>query len=199
MKNTLLYIMLGIIVMAFTSCHDDSAPFDSNLLNGHWYAEIPISGNIENWRTEEGEMTTYDHIGVILLLYPLTNNGVLAHLYLQNGEMVNYDGFNYFQDGSGYFDFAVDSDGNISVSNYKNGTFEPKNLRYVDGKIIGEINGQTVIFTHPSEQQENFLEDVWQMLVDEGVVGGSDDGGSWYGSDISDQNATTPARAPRRR
>lgn len=199
MKHTLLYMMLGIIVMALTSCHDDPAPFDKQLLEGDWVVEIPEKGTTENYRSEEGGTTEYEMLMVVLRFNPLYDSGYWMHIFVQNGEMVNFNGFGRQEEKIGNFDFTVDSDGHITISHFLEGTPHPQNIRYADGKIFAEINGQTIIFTHPSEPQAALLSEVMDILMEEGEIGGAEDTGNKYGTDISDKNATTPARAPRRR
>ena len=60
-------------------------------------------------------------------------------------------------------------------------------------------NGQTlnITFTRPTAEQQTFLNDFWEMLVEAGMVGYEDDGGQQK-TDVTDENASEPSRARRR-
>jgi len=56
MKKIFMFLF-GLVL--FASCSNDDNPAgpateaQMQALTGHWYAELPISGETDNWRTEE--------------------------------------------------------------------------------------------------------------------------------------------------
>ena len=130
----LLFVLLGLL--ALTSCHDkeEAQPATEEQLKeltGHWYAELPLSGETENWRTEEeGDMTTYDKIGALIYLNGAATDACYwGYLYLQNGDMVNYDGLHH-RDQEANFAFTMDSEGNITTSSNLPDAPQVSNMHY---------------------------------------------------------------------
>ena len=66
--------MLIIALVAMTGCKDDDEPGPATveqmeMLTGHWYANLPLVGETDNWRTiEEGDVTGYNNIAVVIYL-----------------------------------------------------------------------------------------------------------------------------------
>ena len=88
-------------LLAMTSCSDDdnetigpATKAQLEAVTGHWFAELPISGETDNWRTEEeGDVTAYDKVAALFYLNGYTTTECWwGYLYLQDGDMVNYGG-----------------------------------------------------------------------------------------------------------
>ncbi len=199
MRNTLFYMLVAFATLGLSGCHDDPdpVPFDIGLLEGDWYAEIPLSGSTENMRLEEGGVTDYDHVGVVLRFTYSFTSGYWIHLFLHDGEMVNFSGFGFDDETDGTFDYTVSPDGEIAISHFLAGTPRPEGIRYVDGRIYAVIGSQTVVFSRPNDEQSALLQEVEAILIEQGDIGGAEDGGTKYDTDISDKNATNPARSRR--
>lgn len=210
MKKNLSYCLFALLGLgasiAFAACSSDDdekekeepevvEPVDPEAIGGHWYVEIPRTGDVVNWRSEVLEMTTYDHIGVILYVNSYDGEGYWAHLYFKDGEIINYSGFGKDQEG-GEFKYTMDDAGNISISRLMPNTPPFENFKYADGQIVAMMDGQTVTFAHPVGEKEAMLEDFWELLVEEGLIGYGDDDTS-IDTDISDKPAAEPSRAPR--
>lgn len=206
MKKTFIYCIFSCLlccymVAAFTSCcskdDDNTVPFDRKLLAGHWYAEIPLTGETLNWRTEEeDDMTTYDHVGALIYLHDeFTDFSYWGYIYMKDGDMVNFDGIDRMNKGSN-FDYTVTPDGYITPSNYIESAPKVESMHYVDGKIYAEVNGMQIVFTRPTEEQNVFLNEFWLMLVEAGMVGYGDNDGI-IETDVIDDDAGEPSRAPK--
>ncbi len=199
MKNHNIFILLAFALVAMAGCKsdDDREPADLNLLVGHWYAEIPLKGEVKNWRTEEEEMTTYDHVGAVLYFNTeYTSWSWWGYLYIKDGEMVNFDGISRV-DNNATFDYTVDPDYNITTVSKLESAPVAKSMRYSDGKIYAEFDTLQVVFTRPDEQQSAFLEDFWEILVENGIVGYEDEGQKVQ-TEVTDENATEESRAAKR-
>lgn len=202
----LLFVLLGLL--ALTSCHDkeEAQPATEEQLKeltGHWYAELPLSGETENWRTEEeGDMTTYDKIGALIYLNgAVTDACYWGYLYLQNGDMVNYDGLHH-RDQEANFAFTMDSEGNITTSSNLPDAPQVSNMHYdstrkvitADVTFKGRSLSVTFTFVSDTNQQET-LNEFYQILAEEGIVGGASSIGGSQNTDLSDDNAKEPSRA----
>lgn len=182
---------------ALTGCsgEEEAKPFDRLLLRGHWYAEVPLTGQTQNWRTEEeGDMTDYDHVGALIYLHDeFTDLSYWGYIYLKDGDMVNFDGIDRMNEGSN-FDYTVTPDGRITPNHYIDSAPKVENMRYVDGKIYAEVNGMQIVFTRPTEEQNAFLNEFWEMLIEAGMVGYGDRGGV-IDTDVTNGDAGEPSRA----
>ncbi len=209
MKELKIFAMLIIAMMAMTGCKDDDDPKPASEemmheVTGHWLAKIPISGEISNWRSEEGEMTIYDNIDALIYLngWVTTNKGSFwGYVYMKDGEMVNYDGID--RSGADYsgFDIAMDSDGNITPSVSVGNVPKVTNMRYAGNVITADVNylGRTIslVFHRPTEEEEARLNEVFEMLLEAGIIGGYEDDDDRQKTDVTDKSATEPSRAKR--
>ena len=200
MKKTGSFLFCSLlccyIVAALTSCSkdDDPTPFDRTLLDGHWYAEIPLTGETQNWRTEEeGDMSTYDHVGTMIYFHSeFTKASYWGFFYLNEGDLVNFGGIHSWDENAN-FDYVVTSDGHITPDRYIENMPKVEEMQYLDGKIYAKVNGMQVVFTRPSEEQNEQLSEYWEMLLEAGM-GGFSDGDGTIDTDLKNQNATEPSR-----
>ena len=90
--------MLVIALVAMTGCSkdDDNTVGEAqetqyDAVSGHWFAELPVSGETDNWRSEkECDSTTFDKVTAIFYLGDhVIKEGWWGYLYLQDNEMVN--------------------------------------------------------------------------------------------------------------
>ncbi len=192
---------------AFTSCSKDDesgAASKEQLLklHGHWYAEVPISGETANWRTEEeDDMTDYDHIGVLVYLNgTYTDASYWGYLFLKENDMVNFDGIFMRDNDEASFDYTMDSEGNITPTSHLTDAPQVTNMHYDATKDVITANvtykGHSFMLTlvRPSQEEGTVLYDYWQMLAEAGIVGGYDDGGDKQTTDITDENAHEASR-----
>lgn len=192
---------------AFTSCSDDDEPGAASQkqmerVTGHWYAELPMSGETANWRTEEeGDMTNYNKIVALFYLNGyITSDSYWGYIYLQDGDMVNYGGID-LNEKSNMFDFVMDSNGLITPTSHLANAPKITNMRYDSQKdvITADVNynGQTMTLTfrRPTKEQENQLNEYYDILLEEGIVGGYADMGTQLDTDITDKDADEPSRA----
>ena len=192
---------------AFTSCSKDDesgAASKEQLLklHGHWYAEVPISGETANWRTEEeDDMTDYDQIGVLVYLNgTYTDASYWGYLFLKENEMVNFDGIFMRDNDEASFDYTMDSEGNITPTSHLTDAPQVTNMHYDATKDVITANvtykGHSFMLTlvRPSQEEGTVLYDYWQMLAEAGIVGGYDDGGDKQTTDITDENAHEASR-----
>lgn len=210
MKKVMI-VLLGLL--AIVSCKDDddkvgpASEAQMEEVTGHWYAELPISGEIENWRTEEeGDMTTYDKICAVIYLNGVLNEAVedgygsqWGYLYVKNdGEMVNYGGIDLSKKNT-FFYFTMDSEGYIKPSSQIENLPQVSNMRYKNGVITADVDyhGTTlhVTFHRPDDLFETMLKDYYDMLYEEGIVGGYEDLDGEQRTDIRDNGATEPSRS----
>lgn len=199
--------MLVIALVAMTSCSSDDEPSAASQeqmerVTGHWYAELPMSGETANWRTEEeGDMTSYNKIVALFYLNGyVPGNSYWGYLYLQDDDMVNYGGID-LNEKSNMFDFAMDSNGLITPTSHLANAPKMTNMRYdsQNDVITADVtyNGQTMTMTfkRPTEEQETQLEAYYDILLEEGIVGGYEDRGNHLKTDVKDENADKPSRA----
>ena len=211
--NKIFILLFGLLVMS--SCKDDDVNVEESkeaipateeqmrTLSDQWYAELPFSGETDNWRTEEeGDMISYDHIGVIMYLNDrYTEDSYWGFIFMKDNEMVNYDGINRRTTDT-TFDFKMDRDGNITILNPLADIPQLSNVHYDAQKdaITADVtyNGQTlngIAFNRPSEEQQEFIDDFFETLLDAGQVTGYEDLDSEQKTGITDKNATEPSRA----
>ena len=199
-----LSLLFGLLTM--TSCSEEDNPVNAaskeqmQEISGHWYAELPISGMIENWRTEEeGDMTAYDKIGALIYLngnYP--ESCYWGYVYLKDGDMVNFDGL-HRRDNEARFAITMDREGNITPSSYLTDAPVVNNMRYANGIITADISFMdhivNLVFTRADVDKEKTLKAFYEILAEEGILGGYDDGGDHLNTDVTDKNADEPSRA----
>ena len=213
MKKIFMFLF-GLLAM--TSCTNDdnetvgpatAAQYEA--VSGHWYAEIPISGETDNWRTEEeGDVTTYNAVDAVFYLGSGTfdgdiiTNGWWGYLYMQDGDMMNYGGLRINEDDG--FTFTMTSDGYITPSSHVQNAPQITNMHY-DAKadvITADVayNGRTLslTFVRPVDETMQHLNELYEILYEEGIIGGYYDGGWKIDSDVTDDDATEPMRARRR-
>lgn len=196
-------------LLAIVSCRNDDEPGPATqeqleALTGHWYAELPLSGETFNWRTlEEGDMASYDNVGVVIYLNGYNPNGDASYwgyLYLQDGDMVNFTGLLSESHEQSSFSFTMDSEGNIKPSSHLKDAPEVKTMYYDRTKDIITANviyqGQTyyLTFIRPTGDSETHLNDIFDMLIEAGEIGGYDDKGNQLNTDVDNGNATEPSR-----
>ena len=200
-----LLIMFGLLTM--TSCSEEDNPVNNTAteeqmqeVSGHWYAELPISGMTDNWRTlEEGDMAAYDKIGAVIYLngyYP--DACYWGYLYLKDGDMVNYDGL-HRRDDEANFAFKMDREGNITPSSYLPDAPVVNNMRYANGVITADVSFMghhvNLVFTHVDIATEKTLKAFYDILAEEGIVGGYADNDNELDTDVKDNGADKPARS----
>ncbi len=196
------------IVAALTSCKDyddDVQPASEEQLHqlqGHWYAEMPISGETLNWRTEEeGDMTDYDHIGILVYLNGyVTEASYWGYLFLKDNEMVNYDGI-FMRDEEARFDYTMDSEGHITPTSHLADAPQVTDMHHdvksdiITANITYKGRNLALTLVRPTQEEGTVLYDYWQMLAEAHIVGGYDDGGDHLNTDVTDENADEPSRA----
>ncbi len=200
--------MIGLLAM--TSCHDkddEVTPATEEQLQeltGHWYAEIPLTGETDNWRTEEeGDKTTYDHIAAVFYLNGDNTDACFwGYLYLQDGDMVNYDGLHHLNDDAN-FSITMDSEGNITTSSNLSDAPEVSNMHFDSANDIitadiafkgHRFNATFIHLLNPTDQEA--LSAFYQILQEEGIIGGLTPGNGEE-TGISDDNANEPSRTKR--
>ena len=196
-------------LLAIVSCKDDdpkpATAEQLQKLTGHWYAELPANGETANWRTlEEGDMTNYDHIGVVIYLNgntPTEEVSYWGYLYLQEGDMVNYAGLMSESHEQSSFSFTMDEEYNITPSSHLKDAPKVTKMHYDREKdiITAEVNykGETyyLTFTRPTGDNETLLNEFWDMLIEAGEIGGSADKGTEIDTDVEEGGATESSRA----
>ena len=203
MKKVLI-LLFGLLAIVGCKDDDDKAkPATEDQMkevSGNWVAEVPISGETENWRTEdEGDMTTYDNILALIYLngaYP--DACYWGYLFMQDGDMVNFDGLGR-RDEQANFEFKMDRDGNITPSSHLPNAPQVTNMHYTGSVITADVayKGKTfsLTFTRPTAEQEATMQEFWEILGEEGIVGGYADNGYEQRTDLSDKDATEPSRS----
>ena len=141
-------------LLAIVSCKDDdpkpATAEQLQKLTGHWYAELPANGETANWRTlEEGDMTNYDHIGVVIYLNgntPTEEVSYWGYLYLQEGDMVNYAGLMSESHEQSSFSFTMDEEYNITPSSHLKDAPKVTKMHYDREKdiITAEVFGPDI-------------------------------------------------------
>lgn len=204
MKKTWYFLFCSIlcynIVATLTSCSkdDDPTPFDRTLLDGYWYAEIPMTGETQNWRTEEeGDMATYDQVGTLIYLHSeVTHNSFWGFFFLKDDDLVNVGGIHAWDENAN-FDYTVTPDGRITPDRYLEDMPKVEDMRYIDRKIYAKVNNRQYVFTRPTEEQNKQLSEYWEMLLEAGM-GGFSDGEGIMETDLKDKNAVEVSRVKRR-
>lgn len=112
--------------------------------------------------------------------------------------MVNFDGL-HRRDNEANFAITMDSEGNITPSSYLPDAPVVNNMRYANGVITADVNfmGRHVnlVFTLVDPAKEQALKDFYDILAEEGIVGGYADDGDKQKTDVTDENANEPSRA----
>ena len=203
MKKVLI-LLFGLLAIVGCKDDDDKAkPATEDQMkevSGHWLAEVPISGETENWRTEEeGDMATYDKILALIYLngaYP--DACYWGYLFMQDGDMVNFDGLGR-RDEEANFEFKMDREGNITTSSHLSNAPRVTNMHYTGSVITADVaymgKSFSLTFTRPTAEQEAALNEFWELLAEEGIVGGYSDRGDEQRTDLSDKDATEPSRS----
>lgn len=203
MKKVLI-LLFGLLAIIGCKDDDDKAKpaTDDQMkeVTGHWFAEVPLSGETENWRTEEeGDMKTYDKIDAIIYLNGASPDACYwGYLYMQNGDMVNYDGIGR-RDQEANFEFKMDQKGYITTSSHLPDAPKVTNMHYTGSVITADVaykgKSFSLTFTRPTSDQETLLSDFWQILAEEGIIGGYGDEGDKQNTDVRDNDATEPSRS----
>ena len=204
MKNYMI-ALLGLLALASCSNDDDEVTGPATEkqmqeISGHWYAELPISGETENWRTEEeGDMTTFDKVGVLIYLngyYP--DACYWGYIYLQDGDMVNFDGL-HRRDEAANFEITMDREGNITTSSHLPDAPQVSNMHYANSLITADVayHGYTfnITFRHVETKEEQTLKEFYSILQEEGIIGGFADDGDNMKTEVTGDDATEPQRA----
>ena len=166
-------------------------------------AKVPMSGETDNWRSEvEGDKADYNALGIIMYLNDYyTEDSYWGFIYMKDHDMVNYDGINR-REVDTTFDFKMYSNGDITISSPWADMPQVSNAHYDAEKdvITADVSykGRTIndiVFTRPTEEQQEYLDDFWETLFEEGVLLGSEDRGDEQLTDVTDENATGPSRA----
>jgi len=208
MKTIKSFMMALFGLLALTACSSDDDPSPASeaqmqAINGHWYAAAPISGETDNWRTEEeGDMTTYNSIGALIYLNGVnTDASMWGYTYLQDGDLVNYDGM-FKRSDDARFDFTMDSDGYIKTTSNLTDAPQVSNMHYDSTKDV--ITADVTYKGHPlsltftrrsSFDAEPTLKELWDILVESGEVGGYEDNNNELNTDIYSDDATESSRA----
>lgn len=207
MKTKSIFAMLIIALVAITSCSDDDAVGEAqeaqyDAVSGHWFAELPVSGETDNWRSEEeGDSTTFDKVVAIFYLTDhLMKEGWWGYLYLQDDDMVNYGGID-LNKHENQFSYYMTADRHITPSSHIENMPKVTNMVY-DSKrnvITADVtyNGQSyqLTFTHPTDNDWERLNGYYDILLEEDIVGGYEDKGTKQNTDVTDENADEPSRA----
>lgn len=215
----LMIVLFGLLTFVSCSDDDDKTPdpaTEQQLQNvtGHWYTEIPATGEIENWRTEEeGDMTTYDKIGAVIYLNGANPTGQASfwgYIYMNNDEMVNVDGLLITNKEPSTFSFTMDSEGLIVPSSNLSNAPVVSEMRYNAEKDVITANvsfkGKDYLLTfYRTDAMKNpVLYECFEILTEEGLIGGGASGGGSGGNDgasggtqstdVDNGNATEPSR-----
>jgi len=210
MKLTKIFAMLFIALMAMSSC----AVEDNNItkpaseeqmhnVSEHWYAEVPISGVTDNWRTEEeGDVTTFNSIGVLIYLNGnITSLSYWGYIYIQDGYIVNFDGIDRMTEDAA-FDFRMTSGGDITVSSHLANAPKVTNMHWDSTRdvVTGDVSYQghsiSITFTRPEKEWKTTLNDFFELLVEAGMIAGDEE--DYVETDIKDKDADEPSRARQR-
>ena len=112
--------------------------------------------------------------------------------------MVNFDGLGR-RDEQANFEFKMDRDGNITPSSHLPNAPQVTNMHYTGSVITADVayKGKTfsLTFTRPTAEQEATMQEFWEILGEEGIVGGYADNGYEQRTDLSDIDATEPSRS----
>ena len=206
MKKNIMCVLAAMFVLCSCSNDDEAGPASEQqieMVSGHWYTEIPISGETDNWRTEEeGDRTAFDKVVAIFYLSDHTfMEGWWGYLYLQNdNEMINYGGLDLGKKESS-FNYTMDSDGTIIPSSQLLDAPKIANMRYNSNSnvITTDVtyNGKTfaLTFIRPTDESWVRLDEYFNILLEENIVGGYEDLGTEQHTDVTDEAASEPSRA----
>jgi hypothetical protein len=193
MKTIINSVLLFFAVMTMSSCsdnNDNSVYSDPSVINGLWYAEVPMTGQTYDMRSHDDLVeVTYDHVAVVLDLQ--NGFGTWTHYYIKDGEMVNYEG-HYFSS----FSYTIDGEGNITLTEESDisdtSAILGIRLRYAEHKITvaGNIS---LTLTAPFDEAARKTEQ-WNELIDKDHLGWDADE---YETELSPKPATEPSRARR--
>jgi anaerobic selenocysteine-containing dehydrogenase len=160
------------------------------LMSPHW--KLSINGQFQNldWMMDI-------HSEPVVEMHPET----AARYHVQNGDMVNYDGLHH-RDQEANFAFTMDSEGNITTSSNLPDAPQVSNMHYdstqkvitADVTFKGRSLSVTFTFVSDTNQQET-LNEFYQILAEEGIVGGYSENTKEIDTDLSDENANQPSRA----
>ena len=207
MKTIKTLAILFLAIVAMSSCTKDDNPAVAKpasqaqieALAGHWYADLPISGETMDLRTmdDPNDKTAYNHIGAIIYFNSkYTNWSYWGYFYMNDDEFVNVEGLNRLTEDAG-FDFTMDSEGHITPTAHLPNAPQVSNMRFEGDKITATVtymgHSLDITFRQPDEEQNTMLEGIWEFLLDNGmVIGGNDEK---VETGISDKQADEPARA----
>lgn len=144
-------------------------------------------------------MTSYDKILVLIYLNGEHPDACYwGYLFMQNGDMVNFDGIGR-RDKEANFEFKMDREGNITTSSNLPNAPQVTKMHYTGKIITADVayKGKSfnLTFTRPTAEQEATLSEFWQILGEAGVIGGYSDDGDEQRTDVHDNNATEPSRS----
>ena len=209
MKTKSIFAMLVIALVAMTGCSkdDDNTVGEAqetqyDAVSGHWFAELPVSGETDNWRSEkECDSTTFDKVTAIFYLGDhVIKEGWWGYLYLQDNEMVNYGGIDLNKHDN-QFSYYMSANGHVTPSHHIEDMPKVTNMVYNSKRdvITADVtyNGKSyhLNFTRPTDDNWERLDEYFDILLEEGIVGGYDDGGDFLNTDVTDENADEPSRA----
>ena len=121
-----------------------------------------------------------------------------GYLYLQDGDMVNFDGL-HRRDDEANFAITMDSEGYITTSSHLKDAPQVTSMHWDNTKdvITADVNykGQTfkLTFKRVNLNEEQTLKDFYDILAEEGIVGGYADLDTQLNTDVSDNDATGPS------
>lgn len=198
MKKIFLFLTVALS-MVLASCGDDEKQevFVEDLtyaVLGEWYAELPMVGETPDRLSEEGELAPYDRV-VVLMNVDLDQFSNIV-LFLYGEELIRFDYGIYL---SGRNPYTMDREGNINFKTNPESGAQFRDSKYAKGVITstlsipeGELN---LTFKHP-ETNEIFNMSKWMEIISQGF--GYTDSDSSQRTDVTDDPATRPGRAPRR-
>lgn len=127
-------------------------------------------------------------------------DGWWGYLYMNGDEMVNYGGIDLTKQEN-QFNYTMSSDGYITPSSNVEGAPKVTNMHWDSSKdvITADVtyNGQTyhLTFTHPTDETWRQLSEYYDILLEEGIVGGYEDKDIKQKTDISGEDASEVSRA----
>ena len=116
--------------------------------------------------------------------------------------MVNFDGL-HRRDEEANFAITMDSEGYITTSSHLKDAPQVTSMHWDNTKdvITADVNykGQTfkLTFKRVNLNEEQTLKDFYDILAEEGIVGGYADLDTQLNTDVSDNDATGPSRVRR--
>lgn len=213
--------MLIIALTAMTSCSsnndkDDEPATDPqpatqeqlDTVSDYWYAVIPISGDTDNWRTEEeGDLAPYNNIIALFYLngaFLDDLHGYWGYLYMQDDDMVNFGGLSGIDEEAALFSFTMDDNGAIKPQSHLPNAPKISNMHYDSQKdvITADVDymghNLHLTFVRPTDETWDNLEEIYEMLLEAGSIGGYEDYDDEQWTDVVADDATEPQRARRR-